>query len=561
MKITINNREYEAEEGISILDACKKAGIHVPHFCHYSDLPPLGACRICIVEVEGVRTLVPSCASKAAEGMKIKTHSRRVINARKNILELILANHDMNCPLCERNNNCKLQSLAAEFSIDNLRYEGEKRFEAIDDSSPSLVRNPQRCILCEKCVRICRDVQDVHCIDFKNRGFDTQVGVPYKKKIDDTECTTCGQCVLHCPVGALHEKENIKDVVDAIESGKHVVAQTAPSIRVSLGELFGMPAGTNVQGKMAAALRKLGFTKVFDTSLGADFTIYEEAAELVRRIDQGGTLPMFTSCCPAWVKYAEHFFPENLPHLSTCTSPHMMLGAVVKTYYSEKFGVPKEDIVLVSIMPCTAKKFEIQREEHKGIVDYALTTRELGKLIRQEGIGFGELGDEDFDAPLGLATGAGYMFGATGGVMEAALRTAYETQTGKNLEKLEFDQIRGTEGVKEGTILINGRKVRFAVAHGLANARKVMEEKGRYDFIEVMACPGGCIGGGGQPIPTNKDIISKRIGSIHEADKNAPIRRSHKNPVVLKVYEEYLGKAGEGKAHELLHTKYAKRKL
>lgn len=559
MKLKINGKEFEFNEDLTIKDACKNAGIKVPHFCHHKELLPLGACRICVVELEGARTLIPSCSVKIRDGMDIKTHSRRVVNARRNILELILANHDMNCPTCVRNKNCKLQALASDFSINELKYKGETRFEEIDNSSPSFVRDPQRCILCEKCIRVCRDIQDVHCIDFKYRGFKTQIGVPYNHKINDSNCTNCGQCVLHCPVGALHEKEYIKEVVDAIESGKHVIVQTAPSIRVTLGELFGYAPGTNVQGKMVAALKMLGFSKVFDTSLGADFTIYEEANELVGRIKNGGTLPMFTSCCPAWVKYFEHNYSDDLAHLSSCKSPHMMLGKVIKTYYAEKFDVPADNIVVVSIMPCTSKKFEVYRDEMKGDVDYVLTTRELAKLIRQEGINFNNLTDSSFDNPLGIATGAGHIFGATGGVMEAALRTAYETQTNKKLDRLEFDQIRGTKSIKTGIININGIDVRFAVAHGLANAKKVFADKDKYDFIEVMACPGGCIGGGGGPIPTNKSIINNRIQGIYDADKNSAVRRCHENQVMLKVYDEYLGSPGQGRSHELLHTKYIKR--
>ncbi len=559
MKITINEKEYNVEEGITILDAAKKIGVEIPHFCHHDDLPPLGACRICVVEVDGARTLAPSCATKVAEGMKVKTHSRRVVNARRSILDLILSNHDMNCPTCARNQHCNLQKLASEFAITNLKYAGEKRFDEIDESSVSFTRNPQKCILCEKCVRICRDVQQVNCIDFKHRGFDTQIGVPYKKKIADTECTNCGQCVVNCPVGALYEKESIRDVVDAIEAGKHVIVQTAPSIRVSLGEMFGMAPGTNVQGKMVAALRKIGFTKVFDTSLGADLTIVEESTELVNRIKNNGTLPMFTSCCPGWVKYMEHFFPENINHFSSCKAPHMMLGAVIKSYYAEKFGIPAKDIVVVSIMPCIAKKFEAQRDEMKGDVDFVLTTRELGRLIMQEGIDFNSLKDEEFDSALGLGTGAGQIFGATGGVMEAALRTAYVTQTGKPLEKLEFDQIRGTNGIKTGTIIINGKTIRFAVASGLSNAKKIMLEKEKYDFVEIMACPGGCIGGGGQPIPTNKRIMKERMLGIYNIDKNSPLRLSHENPIIKQLYKEYFGEYGSEKAHKLLHTRFMKR--
>lgn len=581
MKIIVNEKEYEVEADQTILEACKKIGISIPHFCNYDNLPPLGACRICVVEIDGARSLTPSCATKVTDGVKIKTHSKRVVLARRNLLELILANHDMNCPICARNQNCKLQKLAAEFSILNLRYEGEKRFQEIDDSSPSFIRNYQKCILCEKCVRICKNVQDVHCIDFKNRGFKTEVGIPYNKTINETECTTCGQCVVNCPVGALYEKESIKEVIDAIESGKHVIAQTAPAVRVALGELFGMhldttvdgkilstfkkivgtPHEVNVQGKMVASLRKLGFSKVFDTSLGADFTIMEEANELMNRIKNGGTLPMFTSCCPAWVKYAEHNFPENLPHLSSCKSPHMMLGRIIKTYYAEKYGIKQEDLVVVSIMPCTAKKYEIKREEMSGDVDYVLTTRELGKMIKQVGINFTELADEEFDLPLGVGSGAGHIFAASGGVMEAALRTVYETETDKKLTKIEFDQIRGANKIKTGTIDINGKTVRFAVAHGLSNARKVMEEKNKYDFIEVMACPGGCIGGGGQPIPTNKRIIKQRMEAVYATDKNSTIRRSHENPYVKEVYKDFLEKPGSEKSHKLLHTKYVKRSL
>lgn len=561
MKVKINGIEYEVESDKTILDTCKSIGIKVPHFCSYDNLPALGACRICVVELANQRTLIPSCATKITEGMDIKTHSKRVVSARRNILDLILSNHDMNCPTCSRNQNCKLQKLSSEFSIQNLKFEGEKRFEEIDNSSPVFIRNPQKCILCEKCVRICKDVQNVHCIDFKNRGFQTQVGIPYQKKINDTECTTCGQCVLNCPVGALYEKEQIKEVVDAIESGKHVVVQTAPAIRIALGESFGLEPGTNIQGKMVTALRKLGFSKVFDTSFGADLTIMEEANELIERIKNGGKLPMFTSCCPGWVKYVEHFFPENLGHLSSCKSPHMMTGAIIKSYYAENYNIKKEDIIVVSIMPCTAKKYERQREEMIGDVDYVLTTRELAKMIKQEGLNFAELTDSEFDVPLGLGSGAGHIFAATGGVMEAALRTAYETQTNQKLSKVEFDQIRGTEKIKTGSIVINGKIIRFAVASGLSNAKKLMEEKENYDFIEIMACPSGCIGGGGQPIPTNKKIINKRIQGVYSVDKNSNVRRSHENPYIIKLYNDYLEKQGSEKAHKLLHTKFVKRGL
>ena len=555
MRITLDSKEIELSvEGKTILEICKENGIDIPSLCVFEGLRPEARCRLCLVEMDG--KLVTSCSTYPMDGCSIITNSERVRKAQRMNAELLMSEHVQTCSLDENANDlCKL---IHDLGMTRMRFEPIREYE--QDLSESVIRDDNKCINCGKCIRACGEVMNVFAIDFAGRGHEEHVSPYCGHSLHDVACIKCGQCIAACPVGAIYEREHLYEVLNAIQDKKkHVVVQTAPSVRAAIGEEFGMPAGSLVTGKMVAALRRAGFDKVFDTDLGADMTIMEEASEFLKRLKNGGPFPMITTCCPAWIKFLEHFEHDLIPNMSSCKSPHEMLGILTKTYYSEKSGIKKEDIVVVSIMPCTAKKFESTRPELESDVDYVLTTREAAKLIRHFDIDFTSLPDEEFDSPLGLSTGAGVIFGATGGVMEAALRTAYEFATGKTLETVEFDQIRGLDGVKDGSISVDGVEVRFAVAHGGSNIQRLLERKDEYHFIEMMACPGGCIGGGGQPWPTTRAVLEKRMSAIYEADRSLPLRKSHENPVVKAIYEEFLGKPLGEKSKELLHTKYSKR--
>lgn len=568
VKVTIDGQIVEVPSGSTILDASKKAGINIPTLCYHPDQAVKANCRVCVVEVEGQRVLQAACAFPVWDGMVINTNTPVVREARRNILELILSHHPQDCLACSRNGKCELQKLAADYNIRELHFPLRVKEYGKDTSSPSLVRDQAKCINCRRCIGACSGYQTVDALWVSHRGFDAMVTPTFEKPIAETTCVNCGQCILVCPTGAIAEKDDTDRVWDALgNEKKYVVVQTAPAIRIGLGEEFGMPAGSISTGKMVAALRRLGFDAVFDTDFTADLTIIEEGNELLQRIKTGGTLPMITSCSPGWIKFIEHFYPEYLGNLSTCKSPQQMFGALLKTYYADKINKDAADIVAVSIMPCTAKKFECQRPEMRSSgyqdVDVVLTTRELAKMIRQAGIDFNSLPDEEFDLPFGLGSGAGEIFGATGGVMEAALRTVYEVVTGKPLENIEFEAVRGMEGVKEASVDLNGTEVKVAVAHGLANARKVMDAvkagTADYHFIEIMACPGGCIGGGGQPIGTTNAIREKRIMAVYQEDRNLPVRKSHENPAVNQLYKEFLVEPLGEKSHHLLHTHYTPR--
>ena len=574
INLTIDDQKVSVPKGTTILDAARKVGIDIPTLCFLKEINEVGDCRMCIVEVEGRRGFATSCIQKVEEGMVVHTHTKNVLEARRTILDLIISNHSKDCLTCTRSGNCELQTLATKFNILDVQFPGARTEHKIDDKSPSIVRDFNKCILCRRCVATCKNVQDIGAIDCINRGFESCISTVGDHSLNDVNCTFCGQCIQSCPTGALHEKENINDVwVKLKDPDSYVVVQTAPSVRVALGEEFGMKIGTNVAGKMVTALKRLGFDKVFDTNTGADFTIMEEATEFVERFKQNQTLPMITSCCPAWVKFIEMNYPELLPHLSSCKSPHEMFGALVKSYYAEKEKIDPKKIVVVSVMPCIAKKFETQREElsNNGLsnVDYTITTRELARMIKQANIDFVKLEDSSFDDPMGEATGAAAIFGTTGGVMEAALRTAQDILTGKDLEKIEFEQVRGKKQIRKATVEIAGKQIKVATASGLANARKVLEEiksgKADYQFVEIMACPGGCIMGGGQPIKSSKirsevDVRKLRADALYTIDEKSTIRKSHENPVLKKIYKDYLGETGGHLAHELLHTKYVARK-
>ncbi|MBR4889996.1 MAG: [Clostridia bacterium] len=574
VNIKINGIEMSVPQNYTILQAAKDAGINIPTLCYLKDINAIGACRMCLVEVKGARGLVTACVYPVNEGMEVFTNTEKVRKARKTVLELTLSNHDRKCLTCVRNQNCELQKLCEDLGVEDIAFEGEMTEHKIDDLSASIVRDNNKCVLCRRCIAVCKNVQTVGAIDAQGRGFTTKIGSTFEMPLSATDCVNCGQCITACPVGALREKDSIKDVWAALsDESKHVVVQTAPAVRAALGEEFGMPIGTAVTGKMATALKYLGFDKVFDTDFGADVTIMEEGTELINRIKNGGALPLITSCSPGWVKFCEHNFPDFIDNLSSAKSPHEMFGAILKSYYAEKAGIDPKDIYVVSIMPCTAKKFEAQRDELAATgyadVDAVLTTRELAKMIKEAGIEFNKLPDSVFDNPFGdAATGAAVIFGTTGGVMEAALRTVYEVLTGEELKKVEFDAVRGTEGIKEATVKIGDMDVNVAVAHGLGNARALLEKvrsgEKKYHFIEIMGCPGGCVTGGGQPIVSSKvmsevDLKAERAKALYAEDESLPLRKSHENPYVKALYEEYLGEPCGHKAHELLHTHYVKR--
>jgi iron-only hydrogenase group A len=569
IKLTIDDQPVEVAPGTTILEAARQIGINIPTLCYHPDLNTKAMCRICLVEVEGARALQTACSQPVAPLMKVRTNTAAVRETRKLNLELLLSNHPQDCLNCVRNQKCELQALSESMGVRSQRFRStEKRHLPIDASSPSIVRDPAKCILCRRCVAVCHQVQGVGALYPTHRGDQTIIAPAGEEALNNVACTFCGQCIQVCPVGAIYEVDDTAKVWAALENPDlHVIVQTAPAIRVAIGEEMGMEAGGIATGKLVAALRRLGFDKVFDTDFTADLTIMEEGNELLERLNNHGVLPMITSCSPGWIKYIEHFYPEQLANLSTCKSPQQMFGALAKTYYAEKTGIPAEKIFVVSIMPCTAKKFEAGRPEMQSHgypdVDVVLTTRELGRMLREVGIDFNALPEEEFDAPLGISTGAGVIFGSSGGVMEAALRTVYEVVTGDELNDLDFHQVRGLEGVKEAEVDLKGTQVKVAVANGLANARKLMDQvktgTAEYHFIEIMCCPGGCIGGGGQPIPTNTATREARMKAIYEADRGMKLRKSHQNPAVQKLYEEYLGKPLGEKSHHLLHTHYTPR--
>ena len=572
INITIDGIQLYVPENYTILEAAKEAGIGIPTLCFLKDVNEVGCCRMCIVEVEGAKALQAACVHPVSEGMVVRTHTPKVMEARKVNLDLILSNHNARCQTCSRSMmDCELQALANKLMIEDVVFEGESEKKPLD-IGPSIIRDPNKCILCRRCISACKKIQTVGVIDLVGRGFETEVGSPFGMKLDETPCVNCGQCINYCPVGALKEKDDTAQVWEAIyDPEKIVIAQTAPAVRVALGEDFNMPIGTPVTGKMVTALKMLGCNQVYDTNTGADLTIMEEGTELIDRIRGGGKLPMITSCSPGWIKFCEHNYPEFLDNLSTCKSPHLMLGAIIKTYYAEKHGIDPEKIFVLSVMPCTAKKFEAARPEMNvnGLadVDAVITTRELASMIYDVGIDFPNLGDSQFDDPFGSATGAAVIFGATGGVMESALRTVADLLTNQSLDNFEYEEVRGLEGVKVTTVEVADLKLRAAVAHGLGNARKLMDavKAGEhFDFIEVMACPGGCVNGGGQPLQLSEvrswiDVRGERAKGIYKEDRKAFIRKSYNNPSIKKLYKEYLGMAGGSRSHQLLHTHFEPR--
>ncbi|MBF4692998.1 NADH-dependent [FeFe] hydrogenase, group A6 [Fusibacter ferrireducens] len=571
LNIKINDLDLQVSEGTTILEATKQVNIKIPTLCHlnlheFGIVNQTASCRVCMVEVEGRPALVPSCSELCTDGMVIRTDNIRSITARRMAVELLLSNHPYDCLVCPKNLECDLQALASDLGIREIRYNGEKMNYAKDTSSFSLVKDPNKCVMCRRCETMCNEVQTCGILSAVNRGFDVFVGPAFNLDMVDTSCTYCGQCVAVCPTAALTEVNNTDKVWDMLnDPKKHVVVQVAPAVRVAIGELFDMPAGTISTGKMVSSLRGLGFDAIFDTDFGADLTIMEEASELIHRIQNGGRLPMLTSCCPAWVKFFEHQFPDLLDIPSTCKSPQIMLGAIVKSYYAEKMNMDPEDIVVVSVMPCLAKKAEAARPEltkdENNNVDIVITTRELGLMLKEAAVDYAGLPESDFDSILGESTGASVIFGTTGGVIEAAVRTAYEWITNETLEKVDFEQLRGFEGIREGHVQIGDLNLRIGIAHGLGNARKLLEEiqagTSHFDAIEIMACPGGCIGGGGQPYHHgDMEIIKKRQAAIYQEDRNKVLRKSHENPYIKKLYDEFLGKPNSHKAHELLHTHY-----
>nr|MCR4924767.1 [FeFe] hydrogenase, group A [Clostridiales bacterium] len=556
VNIKINGTPLSVPAGISVLEAARYGGIEIPTLCYLKDMNEIGACRMCMVEVKGARTLVTACVFPVNEGMEIFTNTERVREARKTTLELLLSTHERKCLSCVRSGNCELQKLCKDYNVDDeTAFDGVKPHYELDYSAPHMVRDNNKCVLCRRCVAAC-DNQAISVIGANARGFDTHISCAFEKDLNDVACISCGQCIVNCPTGAIYERDDTDKILAAInDPEKFVVVQTAPSIRVTLGECFNMPIGTNVEGKMVAALRRLGFDKVFDTDFGADLTIMEEANELIERIQNKGTLPMITSCSPGWIKYCEYYYPELIDHLSTCKSPQQMFGATIKTYYAEKMGLDPKNIVVVGVMPCTAKKFEVGRDDQNAAgvpdVDISITTRELGRMIESAGINFTLLPDEKFDSPLGDSTGAAVIFGATGGVMEAALRTAVETLTGKELDNLDFTDVRGMDGVKEASYEVAGLNVKVAIASGTKNAKilldKIKDGTADYQFIEIMGCPGGCINGGGQPVQHASvrnftDLKALRSKTLYEMDKNMPLRKSHENPAIKEVYASYFEK-------------------
>ncbi len=576
IKLTIDNKQVEVEKGTTILKAARKIGIDIPTLCHFEmcdmniENKP-GGCRICVVDVAGRKNLAPACATEAQEGMVINSHNIRVLNARRTVLKLIISDHPFDCLVCSKSGNCELQSLATKFGIRDIPYQGEKSTYR-KDTSPSIIRDVDKCIMCRRCEMMCNEVQTVGALSAVNRGFNSVVAPAFEMDLEKSPCTYCGQCVSVCPTGALTEVDHSNDILRALsDRTKTVIVQTAPAVRAALGEEFGLEPGTSVTGKMAAALRRLGFKYVFDTDFAADLTIMEEGTELLDRLgrylkgEEDVKLPMLTSCCPGWVNFFEHNFSDLLDIPSTAKSPQQMFGAIAKTYFAEKIGVDRKNLVVVSIMPCLAKKYECQRDEFKvngnPDVDFSISTRELAAFIKQANIDFMDLPDEDFDHPMGESTGAGVIFGNTGGVIEAACRTAYELHTGKSLEKVEFHALRGMDGIRSATIDFDGLPLNIGIAHGLANARKLLNEvragRSKYHAIEIMACPGGCIGGGGQPYHFgNSEILLKRAASLYNEDDRKTLRKSHENPHILRLYDEFLGKPLGHKSHELLHTTY-----
>ena len=573
--LKINNTSVTVPEGTRILDAARQAGYDIPTLCYLKDLTNEGSCRMCVVEVKGARSLVVSCVGTVAEGMEVFTNTPKVISSRKTTLELMLSNHKRECLSCVRSTNCELQKLALEYGCDDKRFEGEHTHVTVEAVNPYLVRDNDKCILCRRCVAMCSKIQSVGVIGANRRGFNTEIGCAFNRNLGDVDCVACGQRIKVCPTGALTEVDDTAKVVEALnDPDKYVIFGTAPSVRVALGEEFGNPIGTDVEGKMVAAIKRFGADKVFDVNMTADLTIMEEGTELLERLaDKNAVLPMITSCSPGWIRFIEFNYPELLGHLSSCKSPQQMFGAVMKTYYAKANNIDPKNIYVVSCMPCTAKKEEILRDDQAASgypdVDVVLTTRELARLIKKYGINFNNLPNEQFDDPIGYGTTAGLIFGATGGVMEAALRTVYEIVTGKTLEKLDFEAVRGVEGIKEATVDLAGKTIKVAAVNTLSKAREVMEKikngECDYTFIEVMACPGGCVNGGGQPI-VSSELLNKgvdpralRAAAIYKMDKDSPIRKSHENPVVKKLYAEYFEKPGSHIAHEVLHTTYVKR--
>lgn len=574
--IKINGMDVTAPAGSTILEAARLAHIEIPTLCYLKEINEIGACRMCVVEVKGAKTLVTACVYPINEGMEVWTNTPKVVESRKKTLQLLLSNHRKECLSCVRSGNCELQQLCRDLGVtDEHKYDGEMLESEIDTSAAHMIRDNSKCILCRRCVAVCEKVQGIGVIGANERGFKTYIGSAFDMGLGETSCVSCGQCIAVCPTGALREKDYIDEVLEAVaDPEKYVCVQTAPAVRAALGEEFGYLMGTDVEGKMAAALRRIGFDKVFDTNFSADLTIMEEAHEFLDRVQNGGVLPMITSCSPGWIKYCEHYFPDMTENLSSCKSPQQMFGAVLKTYYAEKMGMDPKKIVSVSIMPCTAKKFEIGRPDQSAAgvpdVDYAMTTRELARMIKRLGIRFNELPDEGFDDPLGESTGAAVIFGATGGVMEAALRTAVETLTGEELPNPDFVDVRGTKGIKEASYNVAGMDVKVAVASGLGNARELLEKvksgEADYHFIEIMGCPGGCVNGGGQPqvsgtVRNTVDVQGIRAKVLYDNDAAKAIRKSHENPSIKKVYEEYFGEPGSHKAHEVLHTTYVKRSV
>lgn len=575
VSLRINDIPVTVPAGTTVLEAARSAGFNIPSLCFLKDVNEIGACRICVVEVKGAKSLVASCVYPVAEGMEVYTNTERVRKSRQLTLELILSNHRMDCLTCPRNSQCELRQLASDLGIDAVRYASDNMYPQIEDSAPHLVRDNSKCVLCRRCTAVCRATQEVGVIGPNDRGFATHIGCAFDRDLNEVDCVSCGQCIVACPTGALSEKDDTAQVLAALaDPTKHVVVGPAPSIRATLGECFGLPIGTNVEGKMVTALRRLGFDKVFDVDTAADFTIMEEGTEFLHRLQSNGTLPLITSCSPGWIRYMEQHAPEMIRNVSTCRSPQQMFGALVKTYYAEQMGIDPHDIFVVSIMPCTAKKYEVRREEQRlpnGCmpVDVSLTTRELGRMITQAGMLFDHLPEGQFDEMLGISTGAAAIFGASGGVMEAALRTVVEQLTGDGMAPLEYHEVRGMQGVKEASYELPGRTVRVCVASGLHNVKLVLDgiKDGslQYDFVEFMACPGGCINGGGQPIQhadvrNFTDIKALRAAALYKQDENMEYRRSHKNPLVQIVYHSYLGEPGSPLAHSLLHCSYIKQK-